>query len=283
MALTFPGPETSRTDAPHLSVVVPMYREAARIGATLTDMTAWLRGWDETSEVVLVDDGSPDHTTSVVAPFLTDRPHGPLRRVRLVRLERNLGKGGAVRAGLAQSTGRFVLMMDADNAAAVREVEKLLAARTPRSGIVAGSRASRDADVQAVAFRALTGLAFRSALTLLGMNILRDTQCGFKLYDRRAAHIAATLGRENGYTFDLEHLLLVKRAGLSVLERGIAWRHVEGGQVSAVSDGLKMLRAAAKLRQRLRTIPDAEIKRALAEASAPAVMIEAKPAALVTS
>lgn len=273
---------TSRTDAPHLSVVVPMYREAARIGATLDDLTSWLRAWKHTSEILLIDDCSPDNTVLATQPYLTEAPIGNLRSVRLIQLPANLGKGGAVRRGLAESRGTWTLMMDADNAATIREAEKLLVHATPRSGIVAGSRAAKGANVHAVAFRALTGFAFRSALALLGMNILRDTQCGFKLYDRRAAHLAATLGRENGYTFDLEHLLLAKRAGLSVLERGITWKHVEGGQVSALSDGLKMLRAATKLRQRLATIPDTEIKRTLAQATAPAVLIEAKPAALVT-
>lgn len=279
--MNYGDPSPSRTEAPHLAVVVPMFREARRISATLQDLTNWLEGWNHTSEVILVDDGSPDDTVDAVQRYLTDAPKGQLRSVRLIRLPRNLGKGGAVRRGLAESRSKWTLMMDADNAATVREVEKLLNAHTPRSGIVAGSRATRDAQVRAVAFRALTGLAFRSALSLMGMNILRDTQCGFKLYDRRAAHIAAALGQENGYTFDLEHMLLAKRAGLSVIERGIAWSHVEGGQVSAISDGLKMLRAAARLRQRLRTISDAEIKRTLAEATPPSVLIEAKPPVLV--
>ncbi|PHQ79876.1 MAG: hypothetical protein COB69_07105 [Phycisphaera sp.] len=258
-----------------------MYREASRIGDTLTDTIGWLANWDRTSEVVLVDDGSPDNTVEVVQAFLTDLPSGNLQCVRLVTLKKNLGKGGAVRAGLAASRGEMVLMMDADNAATIREVDKLVSLMTADTGIVAGSRNADDAQVDAVAFRALTGLVFRLALAAMRMNVISDTQCGFKLYSRSASDLIVKLCTHNDYVFDLEHMLLARRAGLAVKERGIAWKHIEGGQVSAISDGIKMLRATVKLRRKLNSISDKTIRKAMAESPKSAVMIEAKPPAMV--
>ncbi len=111
-----------------------------------------------------------------------------------------------------------------------------------------------DSEVEAVANRKVAGIVFWACLAAaLGMNMLRDTQCGFKLYRRDAADLVVRHSREDGYTFDLEHLLILKQAGLSVGEAcGVKWKHVGGGQVRPFRDGMRMLGAAVKLRARFR-------------------------------
>ncbi|MEO0513177.1 MAG: glycosyltransferase [Planctomycetota bacterium] len=239
------------TDVPDLSVVIPMYNEQDRIGRTLDDALSWLREQPFSSEVVLVDDGSTDRTREVVAPLLTDAGANEKPVVRLVSYGQNRGKGAAVVEGLRAARSEQTLMMDADNAASVREVLKLFRAMGDGVGLVAGSREAPDADVEAIATRRLTGALFRTALGLLGLNLIRDTQCGFKLYSRAAVDTVVEHAREPGFVFDLEHLALTRMAGLSVVERGIRWRHVDGSKVSPIADGLKMLSRAAKLRTRL--------------------------------
>lgn len=273
---------TVRDPSVELTVVVPMYREAKRIGSTLEDLIGFLADWDRTSEVILVDDGSPDNTVDVVLSHLNEEHQGLLRRVRLVRLGHNQGKGGAVRVGLGQATGEYALMMDADNAATIREIEKLLPAMTGDTGIVAGSRAMNESDVEAVKFRAITGLVFRGALAALGMNVIRDTQCGYKLYSREAIAVITEFSAENGYVFDLEHMLLARRAGLTIAERGIRWQHVDGGQVSAISDGLKMLRECFRLKRKLAAIESSRLRHIVAESRKPDAFVEPKPAMAAT-
>ncbi|MDX2146179.1 MAG: glycosyltransferase [Planctomycetota bacterium] len=249
-----------------LTVVIPMYREAKRIERTLRDVVRTLSRWGRASEVVLVNDGSDDNTLQVVAPFVEagSRLQGESDgegaraggagqpRVRLVSYSPNRGKGAAVREGLAAARGRWVLVMDADNACRVGEVRKLfgLAQQRPEVGIVAGSRRTADADVRALATRRLTGDLFALALWALGLRLLRDTQCGFKLYQGGLGKLIATHARENGYCFDLEHLLIAKHAGYRVGEVGVAWEHRDGGQVRPIRDGLRMLSQAARLRWR---------------------------------
>ncbi len=233
-----------------LSVIIPMYREAARIEPTLRDVLATLSPRTESSEVVLVDDGSPDDTVETVRPYLKSRADGAVQRVTLVRLARNRGKGAAVRAGLAEARGRWRLMMDADNAARVCEVDKLLAQADGGTGIVAGSRSARGAEIDAKGFRRLTGLIFKTALLTLGLRLAKDTQCGFKLYRHDVAQAIAAHGVEDRFAFDLEHLLLAQRLGTRVEEVGIRWRHVDGGQINPVIDGLKMLGQAVRIRFR---------------------------------
>jgi dolichyl-phosphate beta-glucosyltransferase len=79
--------------------------------------------------------------------------------------------------------------------------------------------------------RAVTGIPFR------------DTQCGFKLLRGDAARAAAAALRENGFAFDVELILLVRRAGGRVREFPVTWRHVDDSRVSPVTDSLRMLRA----------------------------------------
>lgn len=265
-----------------LSVVVPMYKEAARIGATLDDLTATLAGSAVGgAEIILVDDGSPDATAAVVVPWLTQTQRGNLLRVVLVRHAVNRGKGAAVRTGLAAASGRWVLMMDADNAARVRELERLWPLALRGCAMVCGSRNTRDARVTSRAFRRLSGGIFRLALGVLGLNLLRDTQCGFKLYRADVARAVVKLGREDRFAFDLEHLLLAKGLG-RIVEVGIAWEHKDGGTVSPVRDGLRMLREAARIRWRFVTDSDVG-QRATGAGADVAVEIEVKPQRRVVS
>jgi dolichyl-phosphate beta-glucosyltransferase len=238
-----------------LSVVVPMYKEAARVGETLDDLVATLAAGAYLSEIILVDDGSPDATAAVVQPWLSEIPQGAagnLGRVVLVRHAVNRGKGAAVRTGLAAATGQWVLMMDADNAARVREVARLWPLTPHRPAMVCGSRNTCDARVTTRASRRFFGRIFRLALGVLRLNLLHDTQCGFKLYRADVARAVVRLGREDGFAFDLEHLLIASRMG-PIAEVGIAWEHKGGGTVNPVLDGLRMLRDAARIRWRFLT------------------------------
>lgn len=244
-----------------LSVIIPMYQEQARIRATVADLVEWLSKQDFTSEVVLVNDGSKDNTEEVVQPFLGPPFFGPifanmtdagaLQAVRLIRHLENRGKGAAVRTGLASSIGRWRLMMDADNAATIREVIKLAIVADKRQiPFVVGSRNAPDAEVIAVSHRKLSGLIYRAALRVLGLAAVSDTQCGFKLYRDDFAALVTQHAKEDGFVFDIEHLLIARKNGYRIAEVGVKWVHQDGGTVSPVRDGLKMLSRAFMIRLR---------------------------------
>ena len=244
-----------------LCVVIPMFNEAGRITSTLEDASAWLRAWRGASEIILVDDGSRDSTVTAVAPFLTDRREGSLARVRLERHPVNRGKGAAVRTGLAASEARWTLIMDADNSARIGEVEKLLG-EGERTGAALpfGSRAMQTSEVEARISRWASGQVFRAALAALGVRVAHDTQCGFKLYRRDAGELMVAEAVEDGFAFDIEHLMLAEKAGLGTAEVGIRWEHRDGGTVNVWRDGPRMLRAAWRIEHRLRgwSPPEAE-------------------------
>lgn len=271
---------------PTLSVIVPMYQEAGRIGRTLDDVVATLARWGEACEVVLVNDGSRDET-GAIAQDHARRAVATCVSVRLVSHDRNRGKGAAVATGMREASGAWMLVMDADNSAAVLEVLKLARAAHDAGenvAMVAGSRATRDAMVEAKFTRMLSGLIFRTALRCMGLSFARDTQCGFKLYRRDFARYLGAFAIEPGFAFDVEHFALARHVGVGVREVGIRWQHAEGGSINVVRDGVRMLRQAWRIRQRMRVSPpprelDASQRELARARSTVVVTIEPKPVA----
>ncbi len=277
-ALT-PNPGATNADVQpiSLSVIVPMFREERRVGATLHDLVPALEGGRRLCEIILVDDGSTDRTLEVVHPWAREHARGSLARIAVVRHERNRGKGAAVRTGLGAASGIWRLIMDADNACRIEQVERLLSVAEPGVGLIAGSRVAPGAEIEARAHRRFTGWAFKVALKGLGLDLLRDTQCGFKLYRADLAEQVVQHAREDGYAFDLEHLLIARASGLGTREVGVRWSHQDGGQVSPARDGVRMLRAGIDLRRRWTSDPPAIARLPFAlDASTIAAMIESK-------
>lgn len=266
--------------APTVSVVIPMFNEADRVGATLRDAVATLDAWPAPSEIVAVDDGSADgcgELVRTIAAELAEAGSATATRVRVETLPRNRGKGAAVRRGLKASRGAWVLMMDADNSARVAELPKLAAAASrSRAALAVGSRNVRTSEVEADPRRKLSGMIFRAVLGTLGVAFVRDTQCGFKLYRRDAADLCARLGTEDGFAFDIEHIGLCERTRLGVVEVGVRWVHKDGGSISVVRDGLRMIAQAKRIRGRLAQIDPAEGRRTSGDGAAS--VLELKPA-----
>lgn len=135
-----------------LSIVIPAYNESKRLPAMLTDTLAHLnnpKAPHRTVEIIVVDDGSTDDTTSIALQFASASFFTEGRKIdfRSVRLRRNRGKGGSVQAGLLGARGKRVLMVDADGASKFSDVELLwkeldrLEESGHKAAIAIGSRA----------------------------------------------------------------------------------------------------------------------------------------------
>lgn len=229
-----------------LSVVVPAYDEAARLPATLRAIRGFVEGAGGLlpAEIVVVDDGSSDGTAALAA----EAAHSAgMVEIRVVRLERNRGKGAAVRAGLAAARGASVLVCDADLAT---PIEELTALATAGVDVAVGSRALRREliSVRQPLRRDYLGRCFNLFLRALGLTRLRDTQCGFKLLNGQLARTLAPRLRLERFAFDVELLARAVRAGASVAEVPVRWHHVEGSRVRPLRDGLRMGMDALRLR-----------------------------------
>jgi dolichyl-phosphate beta-glucosyltransferase len=214
-----------------LSVVIPAYNEASRIERTLDSSVAFLDGRHEPWEIVVADDGSRDHTPEIVQRYIA--AHGDTR-VRLVALPHNRGKGAALRAGVAATRGERVLLMDADLATPIEELDALARALDGGFKIATGSRAVDSANVTRPQspLRVMLGRAGNLWIRALAVPGVHDTQCGFKLFEGDIARQLFALAQEDRFGIDIEVLCLARRRlGLGIAEIGVRWEHQEGSKV----------------------------------------------------
>jgi len=232
------------------TLVIPMFREAPRIARTIRVLAGSALDAPET-EFILVDDGSDDDTVAVAEAALAAVPLA----ASIVRLERNLGKGGAVRAGVLAARGRAIAFSDADLSVGVADIVRCFAPiESGRADVACSSRAIEGSviPVRQPRMRELSGRLFNLALRALGLTRMHDTQCGLKVFSRDAA---LGLFRDlsiTGFAFDVELLLRADLLGLRVEEVPVEWRHVEESRVRPLRDGLAMLRDAVRIRLALR-------------------------------
>ncbi|OAV93762.1 hypothetical protein PTTG_06237 [Puccinia triticina 1-1 BBBD Race 1] len=294
-----------------LSVVVPAYNEESRLEKGLTEALEWLEesrskvtrlskdasndprdtpsvNHDDASlvrsyEVLIIDDGSSDRTVqkalqlSLSHAAKTD--NHPDSQVRVIRLGKNRGKGGAVRHGILHSRGELVLFVDADGATKFSDLTKLIknlktiqipstqsgptrtattttaetTTTTKREkgggeqyGMAIGSRAhlvSSPTVVSRTKFRNFLMNCFHLYLFILGLQDIRDTQCGFKLMTRATAIRVVEGLHVEGWIFDVELLLrakLIKEPRIPIVEVPIQWEEIQGSKLSVVKDSLIM-------------------------------------------
>ncbi|WP_367321736.1 dolichyl-phosphate beta-glucosyltransferase [Streptomyces sp. HUAS ZL42] len=215
-----------------LSVVIPAYNEELRLGRTLDAITKYLGAHEErwgTWEVVVADDGSTDGTREIVTARRDPR-------LRLVTGPRNRGKGHALRLAVAATSGRRLLVTDADLAAPVEELEHLDKALAHDHAAAIGSRAVPGATLgnRQHRVRELLGRAGNLVIRAAVVPGIRDTQCGFKLYDGDRAREAYAASRLNGYGIDVEVLHHFHRTGRPVAEVPVHWSHQTGSKLRAL-------------------------------------------------
>jgi glycosyltransferase involved in cell wall biosynthesis len=230
---------------PKVSIVVPAYREASRIGASITRIDEFLSRAPFDAELLVVDDGSPDETSYVASRTKTSC------NMRLIRYDRNHGKGFAVRKGVRSASGEYVLFTDADLSAPIEEMEKLLAAAEQfGADVVIGSRALDRTLIEThqSPLREMGGIVFNWMVRLLLGLRLHDTQCGFKLFKRTRIQPVFDRLTITGFGFDPELLFVAKRARLKIIEVPVRWSHAEGSKIRFFRDGTRMFADLVRIR-----------------------------------
>ena len=259
---------------------MPAYNEALRLPAMLSEAFEYLQTayLSDDYEILLVDDGSDDDTAQIALDLAKQFKEKGGEAIRVIRLLKNRGKGGAVRHGMLHARGRRILFVDADGATTFSDL-KLLEEQmddlcaflahdndkkdtmtdlgvdpspngtspklpdTPKA-IVLGSRAhmvTSEAVVKRSVLRNLLMRSFHLYLSLLGISHIKDTQCGFKLFTRSAAVSIFPNLHVEGWIFDIEILIIAGLLGdVQIREVPIRWKEIQGSKMDLVKDSLGM-------------------------------------------
>ena len=215
------------------SLVIPAFNEEGTIAGTLRDLGGYLDRLGLDWELIVVDDGSADSTVAIVEQAAAGN-----RRIRLVRGGRG-GKGKAIQRGMLEARGTWRFMADADLAMPPDNLDRFLdaVASPPAPHIVIGSReAPGSLRVGEHWLRHLIGRVFNAHVRLFALPGIMDTQCGFKLFSAEAAEALFPRLTISGFAFDVEVLVMARRAGFDMRETGIVWRGRADSRV-AVSRG----------------------------------------------
>lgn len=251
------APKEDRVD---LSIVVPAYNEEQRLPKMLDETLAYLEERQQnksfppdkhvykhkrfTYEVIVVDDGSLDKTTDCALRYR--KKYGD-DKIRVITLRMNRGKGGAVREGALAARGDYILFADADGASKFSDIEKLenfMEQNQDTSDLVVaiGSRAHMEEEAIASRsfFRTLLMKGFHLLVWTCCVRQIRDTQCGFKMFNRKAARYLFSTYHNESWAFDVELLFLAEKIGCTLGEIAINWTEIEGSKIVPVFSWIRM-------------------------------------------
>jgi dolichyl-phosphate beta-glucosyltransferase len=262
--------------SPRLSLVIPAYNESERLAVGYQRLAPTLEQLGESNvEVIVVDDGSNDDTLRRAHEI-----YGHLEHSLFVQQPTNLGKGAAMRLGLALARGRHVVTLDADMAIDPRHLLEFDVA-LENSELVPGSRAIDGHIHYDKRLRTLADTAFNRLVRHYTETKLRDTQCGFKGFQLGPGRVVALLSMVDGFAFDVEILYLATQLGLSVNPLQVAWQDVGGSSVHPGHVAWAMYRDIRSIKTTRYENPVVELTRDVLASDVDALAREARTQGLV--
>jgi dolichyl-phosphate beta-glucosyltransferase len=240
-------------EAINLSLVIPCYNETGRIELLYNGLESFVKQWPAQFEIVIVNDGSKDDTWQKLQAHPFYKQHAG--NIKLINQE-NAGKGGALKHGVAQASGDFILTLDADMAAQPTEVVKwmnMLGWKPDERTIYIGSREHKESTIINEAFkRKLAGNVFNLIVRSLTPLKVNDSQCGFKLYSNRAGKQLFSELETNGWAHDVELLYRGQMHGMAIKEMPLTWEAIEGSKIRLLKDSIAMFNEILNISKKIK-------------------------------
>lgn len=232
-----------------ISILLPAYNEASRIEHCIGEVKRAVTAFARSYEIVVVEDGSVDETTNIVANLSKTDPN-----LSFLHSANRLGKGKAVKRGLGSVKGDIVVFMDVDLATSLEILPQIVKLAQKDNGLVIGSRHVKGSRVRRSFTRTVSSLTYNLLVRMFFRDDVQDHQCGFKAMNREIAGFLRDNVKSDGFFLDTEMILLCKRHGIPVIEVAVSWTETRKKN----SHGVRIFRDSAKLgfdllRFRLRT------------------------------
>ena len=202
-----------------ISAFFPAYNDAGTIASMVVTADRTLRELADDSEVIVVNDGSPDHTADVLADLQTRYP-----RLRVITHPSNRGYGGALRSGFANASKELVCYTDGDAQYDPREFKLLVEQLRDGVDVVQGYKIQRHDPLH----RIIIGKLYHSIVkTMFGLSV-RDVDCDFRLI-RRQVFDTVELTQDSG-VICVELMTKIEQAGFRIAEVPVHHYHRAYGQ-----------------------------------------------------
>lgn len=237
-----------------LSIIIPAYNEETRLPRTFALLKHGIEegvfGSLEIKEILVIDDGSRDLTRQVCQ----NHQSLLLAQLRCIPVSPNKGKGNAIHEGLKSATSDWILIADADTATPWDQFKKLWTKiEQEQSSIAIGSRDLPESDVRTKQswIREHMGKTFNLIVRLITGLPYHDTQCGFKLIDKKRILPFIDLLRVKRFAWDVEFLMFARKNKIKISEVAVTWEHQDASRVNPISDALEMLLRVIEMRIRI--------------------------------
>ena len=232
-----------------VSLVIPAFNEAGRIGGTVSQVCAYLDRQPYEWEVIVVIDGGPQGAAAEARAAAGSRAN-----VRVLENDVNRGKGYSVRRGFLEATGDRRVFIDADLSLPIEGLDGMMARFDAGADVVIASRTAPGSRVEGAppAGRDVMSRVFNLAVQALAVPGIADTQCGFKGFTARAADAIFGAAKSDRFGFDVEALYLARQHGFKIDELPVICRYHGGSSVNRLSDGVRMLTDILAIRARHR-------------------------------
>jgi dolichyl-phosphate beta-glucosyltransferase len=219
-----------------LSVIVPAYNEGAKLKKNIIEIEKYLESNNYDYEIIIVDDGSKDNTVETIK-CLQDVNE----KIKILVNDPNRGKGYSVKRGMLEAKKEYAIFMDADLATPLFELEKFKKFSSDNDVIIA-SRNLKESNITVTqpVYRRILGKGFSLLAQMIAVSGIRDTQCGFKMFSKRARSVVFSRQTFDRFGFDVEILHIAKKHNFSIKELPVTWMNDSDSRVSPIKDSVKM-------------------------------------------
>ena len=228
-----------------LSIIIPCYNESKDIAKNVEIVKDYLIKNQIDYELLLVNDGSKDNTKEVIES---------INGVTALSYDDNRGKGGAVKYGIENAKGDYVLFMDADLSTDLEAINRMLE-WAPTCDMVIGSRHAKDSVIKKKqpALRVFIGWCCHQLVNMKFHFHFKDTQCGFKAMRTDIAKKIVAKQQINNFAFDVEYIYIAKLNNVSIHEMGVIWSDDRGSTVSPFKSSVKFFKDLSKIKRNKKT------------------------------
>jgi len=220
-----------------LSLVFPAYNEENRLSPALEKAVNYFSSLDIKYEIIIVNDGSKDKTLDLIkneikkysnVEYIKNKPE-----IIGVSYEKNGGKGFAVKTGMHYARGKYILMLDSDGATDIRDYQTLFEKiKDEEYCVTIGSRKIITEKAERVWYRNIMGVINNFIIRgCIGIEGIKDTQCGFKLFTRNAARDIFRNTHLVRWAFDVDMLFISQCLGIKIIEVPVNWKEIPGSKL----------------------------------------------------